>query len=115
MVATVRTTYPEAEIIVADWTGPLANGEAGNANRLARFTTKSAHATGTFGVGGSVAIEGSNDGDNWFALTKDDASTAIALTAASPGAGILENTLYIRPRVTAGDGTTALRVIIVGA
>jgi hypothetical protein len=115
MVATVLTRFPEEGVVEADWIGPLANAEAGSAAKLARYGAKSAQATGTFGAGGSVAIEGSNDGTNWFALTKDDSSAAIALTAAAPGAGILENTLYIRPRVTAGDGTTALRVIIAGA
>jgi hypothetical protein len=115
MVATVLTTFPEEGIVQADWIGALANAESGNSARLARWTSKSAHATGTFGAGGAVAIEGSNDGSNWFALTKEDGSAVISLTSANPGAGILENTLFVRPRVTAGDGTTALRVVIVGA
>lgn len=62
--------------------------------------------TGTFGAGGTVILQGSTDGVNWFPLHKPD-STAISFTAAGLAA-VLENCPYIRPLVSGGDGATAL-------
>jgi len=112
VVATVLTTYPEEGIVLSDWIGPLANAEAGNANKLSQYPTKSVQVTGTFGAAGSVAIEGSQDGTTWGAL-RDSTGTLIAITANTMIRDVLENTAFIRPRVTAGDGTTALRVMVV--
>lgn len=112
MATHVLTTFPDEGMVQLDWPA-LANGESGNAAQAGRWPTKSVHASGTFGAGGSVAIQGSNDGTNWFALD-DSLGTVIALTAAAPIADILQNTKHVRAVVTAGDGTTALRVIIIG-
>lgn len=62
--------------------------------------------TGTFGAAGSVQIEGSNDGVNYVKLSP------AALTAAGlfAGFGVTERPKFVRPNVTAGDGTTALTV-----
>jgi urease gamma subunit len=62
--------------------------------------------TGTFGSGGSIQLEGSNDGTTW-AILNDLQGTTIVKTAAGLE-GVAELTRYVRPRVTAGDGTTAL-------
>lgn len=62
--------------------------------------------TGTFGAGGSVQIEGSNDGTNWVKLSPA-ALTAAGLVAAL---GVNEHPKFLRCNVTAGDGTTALTV-----
>jgi hypothetical protein len=67
--------------------------------------------TGTFG-GGSVALQGSNDGTNWVAL-KDLAGAVIAITAAG-GVDFSVSCVYIRPLITGGTGndvdvTIALR------
>ena len=93
------------------WTG-LANGEFGEAVRLPEHADRSFQVTGTFGAGGSVAVEGSNDGGTNYAALRDPSSTTIAITAAGIKA-VLEFTQLIRPRVTAGDGTTALTVTAV--
>jgi len=66
--------------------------------------------TGTFGAGGTVLVQGSCDGTNWFGLNKPN-STAISLTAAGL-VEILENCPYIRPFVSAGDGTTSITAIL---
>jgi hypothetical protein len=57
--------------------------------------------------GATAAIEGSNDGTNWFALTNPQ-GTAIA----SGIARISENPLYIRPNLTGGGASTDMDVII---
>ena len=91
------------------WTG-LANGDDGSAYADVDFVDRTVQIQGTFGAGGSITIEGSNDGTTWFALT-DPQGNAITKTAA--GIEIVEEApLYTRPRVTAGDGTTALTVVL---
>lgn len=70
---------------------------------------RSIQITGTFGVGGTVIVEGTNDGTNWFQL-RDPSNAAISFTAAGIKA-ILENCWAVRARVTAGDGTTAITAI----
>lgn len=89
------------------WT-PLANGDSGSAVSLSEFTDRSAAVTGTFGAGGTLIIEGTIDGTNWFTLT-DPQGNNLSFTSARLEA-ISEATVQIRPRVTAGDGTTALTV-----
>jgi hypothetical protein len=67
--------------------------------------------SGTFGTGGSISLKGSNDGTNYFVLT-DQGATAITKTAAGISA-VAEKPLFVRPEVTAGDGTTALACRVV--
>ncbi len=96
------------------WTG-LANGATGAPLRLPAFPDKTVQVYGTFGSGGSITIEGSNDnlGDaspNFATCHKIDNS---ALTFSTAGiCELIENPNLIRPHVTAGDGTTSLTVII---
>lgn len=66
--------------------------------------------SGTFGTGGTVIAEGSNDGTNWYPIN-DLGGTAISFTAAGLK-GIREDCVFVRPRVTAGDGTTSITVVI---
>jgi len=91
------------------WT-PLANGDDGSPLQLAGAPDKTVTIQGTFGVGGSVTIQGSNDGAVWFPLTDMQANAITKTTAAIEM--IVESPRYIRPIVTAGDGTTAITVII---
>ena len=94
---------------VITWTG-LANGDTGEALVSFDHADMSAQLQGTFGVGGSVTLQGSNDGTNWYALT-DPQGNAITKTAAGLEQ-VTEITKYVRPSVTAGDGTTALAVVL---
>jgi len=64
--------------------------------------------TGTLGAGGTVVWEGSNDKHVWATLNNAQ-GTALSLNAL----GIkqcVERPLWMRPRCTAGDGTTSLVV-----
>src|SRR5690606_19607919 len=97
----VDDSFP-GETALFTWTG-LANGDDGAPVEYGAFADRSVQITGTFGAGGTVLIEGSNNGTNWTGLT-DAMGDAIAAT----GAGIwsvTEVTRYLRPRVSAGDGT----------
>lgn len=89
------------------WTG-LLNGDTGEPAELAGHADKSVQILGTFGAGGTIVIEGSNDSTNYVTLT-DPQGNAISKTAAALEM-VAENTRKIRPSVTAGDGTTSLSV-----
>ncbi len=100
-------------IRIIKWTG-LANGDTGQPVQLPHSPDKSVQIYGTFGSGGSVTLEGSNDlladTPTYGTLHTNDLST---LTFGAAGiACIIENTNLIRPNVTAGDETTELTIII---
>lgn len=90
----------------------LLNGEAGLPDSSGRMSDKSVQVTGTFGAGGSVTIQGSNDGGTtWHTLNQPDGTTPLTFTA-SGLEHVLENPELIRPIVTAGDGTTSLNIYL---
>ena len=79
--------------------------------RAGHLSDKPVTATGSFSGSGSVPMQGSNDGTNWFALT--DAGDAAIAFAAAGGEVIIENPLFIRPGpVASGDGSTDIDIII---
>lgn len=103
------------DIGVGVWTwSPLTNGDSGtavplltNANVLMVQLT-----SGTLGVGGTCVWEGSIDnGATYWPLT--DGNSAISMTALLATKMISERPLWVRPRVTAGDGTTSLLATLV--
>jgi len=108
----IRT--PKVEILGertarATWTG-LLNGDTGAPIDWGAYADRSVQVTGTFGAGGSVQMEGSNDGSNFVALS-DLRGSALAVTSAKIEQ--IEDCSYqFRPNVTAGDGTTSLTVTL---
>lgn len=113
-MATIKGTLTEIEhsgegkAWVCTWT-PMLNGDVGDPVTLPGYHDRSVQVTGTFGTGGSVAVEGSNDGAVNYAALRDPSSTTIAITSAGMKA-VLEAAIHMRPHVTAGDGTTSLTV-----
>lgn len=75
---------------------------------FANYRDRNVQVFGTFGAGGSIRIEGSHDGTN-YAVLADAQGTALDITTAKIEE-ITVPTLYMRARVTAGDGTTSLSV-----
>lgn len=106
----LQKTVPESlhhTCVIASW-ADMPNGEVGQRIELANFADRSVQVTGVFGAGGSVRIEGSINGTDYAPLT-DPQGNALDINTAKIEA-ISEVVRYIRPRVTAGDGTTALTV-----
>lgn len=96
---------------VVAWSGlTKTTDDDGSSIELFGSSDRSIQVTGTFGVGGSVRLQGSNDGANWATLT-DPQGNALDVTSAKIEA-ITEITRYIRPLVTAGDVTTSLVVTV---
>lgn len=92
------------------WAPLTTTADTGIRTGLVGSGDRTVQVFGTFGVGGTLIIEGSIDGTNWFQL-RDPGSTALSFTAAG-GKAVMEGTPFIRPRVTAGDGTTSLTCLI---
>lgn len=102
----------DARVVV--WS-PMANGDTGQPFEMPGASDRTVHFSGTPGAGGTVKMQGSNHlapgvaDTDWFDLV-DPQGNAISKTSASTGEAILELTRWIRPKVTAGDGTTAWQV-----
>jgi len=90
---------------IIEWSG-LLNGDTGAPIEMPTSADRSVQFQGTFGVGGTILMEGSNDGVNYHTLT-DPQGNALSKTAAGIEQ-IQEITRYMRPRVSAGDGSTNL-------
>lgn len=104
--ATVREVVSRGSAKSVAWA--LANGESGDPVEFGDFPDRSVQIGGTFGAGGTVVIKGSNDGVNYIVLT-DPQGNPLSFTAEGIEA-ISEVTEFLRPAVTAGDGTTAITI-----
>jgi hypothetical protein len=92
-------------LVTITWPG-LTAGQVGQPFPRGTFVDRSMQVEGTFGAGGSVVIEGSNDGANFHTL-HDPFSNLLSL-AASGIPQITEICAFIRPRVVGGDGSTSI-------
>lgn len=95
------------EFILLQWEG-MTNGDDGSIFTLCQYADRSCQVEGTFGTGGSVVIEGSNDGINYQTLT-DTQGNNLSFSIAKIEQ-IMEIVRFIRPRVVSGDGTTSITV-----
>lgn len=115
-MATIQPTYNNQltkgrEVVVATWTPMTFSGsDVGSPISLAEYSDKTFQVFGTLGAGGTMTIEGSNDGVNWASLSNRQ-GTAMAFTTLSLNTS-QDRPAYVRPRVTAGDGTTSLTVVV---
>jgi len=97
------------------WSGlAQATSDVGSAVGTQEFMGNfTAQAVGTFGAAGAVALQGSSDGTNWATL--DDAGgTPVSMTASTKIWRLGHVPKFLRPSVTAGDGTTNLTVNVSG-
>lgn len=105
-ITNLRTADDNGHLVV--WAALTTTNDTGVASEMWGQADRSVQISGTFGSGGTVVIEGSNDGTNYVTLT-DPQGNAISKTSASIEQ-IEEITRYIRPKVSAGDGTTSITV-----
>lgn len=97
----------------------MANGDVGGPPTnypltqvsLPGYPDRTIQFTGTFGAGGSVSLKGSNDGGNTWAILTDPLGNALTFTSAGMKQ-ITELPEYVRPEVTAGDGTTSINAYL---
>lgn len=86
-----------------------AASDVSSAFEFAEWADRSVQVFGTFGTGGTVVIEGSNDAGTTYHTLTDPQGNALSFTSAKIEA-ITEICGLCRARVTAGDGTTSLSV-----
>lgn len=97
------SVYVEHELEVAKWVGETGNGLPVDVSRYPGMTIQ---ASGT----GTVTVFGSNDGINYVAM-HDTTTTGAAISLDATAfaiAGILENPIWIQPRVATGTATIVL-------
>lgn len=111
-VGTIDRNVSERDTaVLLTWSGlTFTTLDTGAPVQWVDFADRCVQVIGTFGVGGSVTLEGSNTTSNFLPLS-DPQGNALTLTAARIEQ-VLELPRYVRPRVTAGDGTTNLEVTI---
>jgi hypothetical protein len=109
-MATITPTFSKIrgpaggiDAVVATWTGFAASADVGVAIQRPDLVDRSVAVTGTFN-GGTLVVEGSNDGTNFFTLT-NPAGSSLSFTAAGL-MQVTEAVAYVRPRATAGSGMT---------
>lgn len=98
------------------WTG-LLNGDDGTPYGGMLDAIRNIQITGTFGVGGTVVLEGTLEATPTNYQTLNDLQgNALTFTSGTNRIEqVQEGILTIRPRVTAGDGTTSLIVTVMQA
>jgi hypothetical protein len=107
----VKTPYDDINLFKVTWSG-LLNTDTGEGIALQTYMDRTVQLKGTTGTGGAVTMEGSNDGGTtWGALT-DPQGNSLVLDAVGEIEAISELPEMIRPRVSAGDGSTNLTVTV---
>lgn len=113
-VAPTPANHPDIHIQKWVWTN-LTTSQVGMAlgssinEQQANFADRSVQLTGTLGAGGTVLIEGSNDGGTTWATLNDAFGNALSLTALGIKQ-ITESVERVRPNISAGDATTSITV-----
>jgi hypothetical protein len=89
----------------------LSVNDFGETLQSLQHTSSSVQVTGTFGEKGSVLLEGSNDGVNFFPLSDSYGSLIHFNKAGLKSLG--DTVAYLRPKVIEGDSTTFITTILV--
>lgn len=111
-------TVPNVDITarVVTWSGLLqSSSDVGAGHQVADASELMALInSGTLGAAGAITWQGSIDNTNWFTLTSRIGTPAnVVQTALLTPTMIQERPIYVRPSVTAGDGTTTLVAALV--
>jgi len=104
--------HDSAKLKVIRWTITSTDVDGDPYIFSGRYPDKSIHVFGTFGAGGAIKAQGTNEvtsPSNWYNLN-DPQGAEISITAAKIKE-ILENVYQFRPYLSAGTGVT-LTVIL---
>jgi hypothetical protein len=105
----LRVPLPtDRTVQMVTWAG-MVNGDSGAPLAIPEAADRSIQFIGTFDTS-TIILEGSNDGTNYETLT-DPQGNDISKSSADLEQ-VVEVTRYIRPRVTAGGGSTAITAIL---
>lgn len=100
----------DGSVISVTWSALTTTNTSGSPIPAAEWADRTIQFAGTFGAGGTVKLQGTLDADplssNYVDLA-DPQGNAISKTALSIEA-VLELVQWVKPVVTAGDGTTSI-------
>ena len=108
-ITPVTDQIPGGGIMRVVWT--MATGDVGVDCNYPGWADRNVQVEGT-ADGATVAIQGSNDGSNWRALT-DMAGNSLGTLGVGVIRMVQENTLRLRPVVTGGTVNTAIVVTMI--
>lgn len=111
-VRAATITYPGQSVLVT-WTG-LLTGDTGAPVCLADFPDKSIQVAGAAGTGGTIVMQGSNDGGTTYSTLHDQSDNALSGLVVADTALIAEHLMLVRPSVAGGDGATNFAVRLSG-
>lgn len=104
-----ETTFG-GDAVAFTWSTLTTTNATGVPASYSAYGDRTVQISGTWGSGGTAVLEGSLDGVTYFTLT-DFTGAAISLSADGLRS-VSEAVLYVRPAVTAGDGTTSLTAVV---
>jgi hypothetical protein len=109
-MATVNYTMTrqEDDSLTITWTGLTETNSDGQPLILSRFSDKTVHVYGTFGTGGTIVIQGTNDNPGSFSnpLTLEGVNNSSLSFTAAGIETIKELPVQIRPFISAGTGVS---------
>lgn len=113
---TITTIANDGSVISVSWASLTTTNNEGTPISAVEFADRSVTFHGIFGVGGTIKLQGSNLADNtvsagYFDLT-DPQGNAISKTSGALEA-LTEIVRWVKPVVTAGDGTTSLTATLI--
>ena len=109
---TSKTTSGDGSVIIWKFEGlTKTTDDTTEPSPWAEWADRSVQFLGTFGAGGTIVWEGSNDGGTTYFTLRDPFGNTISETGAG-GEAVSEITGLARARVTAGDVTTDLDVYV---
>lgn len=95
-------------VVIYTWTALVQLDDTGAPVSGPGWADRSFQVEGTFGAGGTVVIEGSNDGTNYRTLN-DPYGNPMSIT--SPGLyQLTQDSLFVRPRLSVADDTSSITV-----
>lgn len=99
----------EYNLQIYQW-GPAASGDTFVPVGRGDLVDRSIQVEGTFGAGGQISLQGSNDGVNYHTL-HDPFNNQIIITSTSI-VQVTEVTAWMKPLLNGGDGSTSLTITI---
>lgn len=109
--ATISDISGDGSVRKVVWANLTTTNTDGKAIEWVQWADRSIQVNGTFGAGGTVKLMGSNNGVDWYEIT-DPQGNAISKTAGAIEA-CTEITQYVKPLITAGDGTTSITATLI--
>jgi hypothetical protein len=114
-VARLETWGDNTRIVT--WAALTTTNNYGSPFEMPGWSDRSIQLIGTLGTGGAVTLYGSNvaapdltDDDDWAILT-DQSDNNLALSTLKVEQ-VMQLTRWVRPKITAGDGSTSLTAIL---